>query len=86
MRSNRTVLVTAGLLALAACAAPPAPKELPPGAAGPELATAGPAAAEEAMTGSRIPRRAGSTDRSVKTVGNRDMRDALDSSARPLER
>lgn len=83
MRSTTTIVVAGVLLALAACAAPPAPKALPPGAAGPAIARA--AADEDVPTGSRIPRRQGSTDRVLKTVGALEARAAMGSGVRPLD-
>lgn len=83
MRHYCICLIGASALSLAACAG--APKDAQPTAP----ATAAPAIAatadEDTRTGSRIPKRGGG-DRTVKTIGARDMRDAMDSQAKPFER
>ena len=78
------------LAALAGCASPPATEQAPaspPAAAAAAAAqqTAANAPLDEPMTGSRIRKRnADGGDRTVKTVGAQDARNALDTSVRPL--
>jgi hypothetical protein len=74
------------LAALAGCASPPATEQAPaspPAAAAQQTAANAPL--DEPMTGSRIRKRnADGGDRTVKTVGAQDARNALDTSVRPL--
>lgn len=73
--------ITLGLtVALAGCALPERKTEAELIAATPQ---AGAAQDEHLMTGSRIPKRT-SSDRTLKTVGARTVRDAMDTSPRPL--
>ncbi len=76
------------LAALAGCASPPATEQAPaspPAAAAAAQQTAANAPLDEPMTGSRIRKRnADGGDRTVKTVGAQDARNALDTSVRPL--
>lgn len=84
MHVVQKALLAACLAALAACTTPPATNQAPPPAAAAQQ-TADAAPLEEAMTGSRIRKRnADGGDRTVKTVGSREARDALDTSMRPL--
>jgi len=76
-------LMPAGLAALAACSTPPATQTAPAPAEAAQKIAAAPT--EEPMTGSRIRKRnSDGGDRTVKTVGSREARDALDSAMRPL--
>jgi len=79
-------LMLAGLATLAACTTAPAGQTPPaPAEAAQKIAAAPAAPLEESMTGSRIRKRSNDGgDRTVKTVGARDARDALDSAMRPL--
>ncbi|MGF6274554.1 starvation-inducible outer membrane lipoprotein [Massilia sp. UYP11] len=71
------------VLTLAACTtAPTTEQPTPPAAAAPAIAAR---VDDESLTGSRIPKKGGG-DRTVKTVGARDARDAFDNQAKPLDR
>jgi len=75
MQHASTILALGALAALLGCGSPARQQA----AAGPALAAQDDA---HSMTGSRIPQRK-STDRMLKTVGAREVRDALDSAPRP---
>ena len=76
-------LIAPLVLTLAACTtAPNAEPPTAPAAAAPAIAAK---ADDETLTGSRIPKRGGG-DRTVKTVGSRDARDAFDNQANPMDR
>lgn len=83
MQHMNKLLTAAFVLALAACATGPTVEQPTPAAA------AAPAIAakidDETLTGSRIPKKGGG-DRSVKTIGARDSRDAFDNQAKPMDR
>lgn len=72
------------LAALAGCSSPP-PSEQASAPATAAQQTAANTPLEEPMTGSRIRKRnVDGGDRTVKTVGAQDARNALDTSVRPL--
>nr|WP_314544095.1 hypothetical protein [uncultured Massilia sp.] len=72
--------ILAAAIVLVGCATSSAPMSEPDPAAAQGVQ---PLASNDTITGSRIPAR--STDRLLRTVGNADHRDAMDSSPKPLE-
>lgn len=70
--------------ALAGCALPERKTDAELIAAAPTANTKVAGQDEHQMTGSRIPKRT-STDRSLRTIGSRDARDAMDAAPRPLD-
>jgi starvation-inducible outer membrane lipoprotein len=83
MQHLTLALIGAFVLTLAACTtAPTSEQPAPAAAAAPAIAAK---VDDETLTGSRIPKKGGG-DRTVKTVGSRDARDAFDNQAKPMDR
>lgn len=79
MQRTTTFLFAASLLALSGCQSTPSGQDLPPGAAGPEVAQQ----EEKKLTGSRFQLR--TTDRMLRAMGQQEVRNAMDSAPRPLQ-
>ena len=83
MQHSSLALIGAFVLPLAACTtAPTGEQPTSPAAAAPAIAAK---VDDETLTGSRIPKKGGG-DRTVKTVGSRDARDAFSNQATPMDR